>query len=215
MSRPSEPLLRWLRRQIDARGHNTATLAEALGRPRSELRRALTGADPLMVDDLLRLTEVLELSAEDMGVPVAPEADASLQQALEAEEEGAHWRNQPEALLRMGFDLGIDMVVLLDGDAIPEDWGGPEHVRRKHEGRALTIQLLALYHRHMNPRFEDGGIHVKLGFDALYDCILPWRSIQRVVFDPYLPDDDGDDGDDTPDEPEVKDTKAPHLKLVT
>ena len=45
MTRPSEPLLRWLRARIDTAGHSPASLADKLGRPRGEVRRILTGAE--------------------------------------------------------------------------------------------------------------------------------------------------------------------------
>ena len=37
--------------------------------PKKAFRRVLTGADPLLVDDLLRITQILDLDPEQMGVP--------------------------------------------------------------------------------------------------------------------------------------------------
>jgi len=180
LSRPSEPLLRWLRQQIDARGENTASLATRIGRPRGELRKVLTGVEPLTVDDLVRMTEALGVTSADVNLPVV--ADVEGDDAVES----PHWENQPWTLFRLGFDHGIDFLFLAAADDL-EDWGGPEAVREAHKGRELAIQLDSQFHRYMNPRMDDAGVSLTLSFDTLYDCRFPWKAIRRVVFTPLPP----------------------------
>lgn len=204
MTRPSEPLLRWLRQQMDARGDNTATVAAKLGRPRGEVRRLLTGAEPMLVDDLLAITQALDLTPEDLGVGggAPPEED----EAPEAPE-GAHWGNQPEALFRLGFELGIDFVFVADVAQLV-GWGGPEDVLSGYEGRGLPIKCDAEVHHHMNPAYDARGVTLALVFGStLHRCTFPWRCIQQVMFRPYPPA-DPQERNETPKGP-------PHLRLVT
>ena len=58
--KPSEPLVRLLRESVDRRGLNTASLATTLGMPRSELKHMLAGTEPLTVDLMIALAEILE-----------------------------------------------------------------------------------------------------------------------------------------------------------
>src|SRR5690606_20466417 len=117
------------------RGENTATVARKLGRPRGEVRRLLTGADPMLVDDLLAITQALELSPEDMGVggPSTPETEGE-GDGVDQAPEGPHWGNQPEALFRLAFDLGIDFVFVAEAAQLT-DWGGPDEVLDGYEDR--------------------------------------------------------------------------------
>jgi hypothetical protein len=203
LSRPSEPLLKWLRQQVDARGENTASLATRVGRPRAELRRVLTGVEPLTVDDLVRITEALGLSLADMGV-ANPEAVEAAADRIGAGDESAHWGNQPRALFKVGFDHGIDFLFLAAADEL-EGWGGPEAVREQHRGRDLAIQLDSQFHKFMNPRVEDDALELRLSFDTLYECRFPWTAIRRVVFTPLPP---------APPEPKAPPKGKPQLRLV-
>ncbi len=204
MSTASEPLLRWLRARMDARGENTASLASALGRSRGEVRRLMTGSIPMTVDDLLRISEVLEVSGEDLGLD--PQAAASLEASEEdLPEEGPHWDNQPSVLAHVAFDHGIDVMLLAVTDDLPEDWGGPEAVRAKYAGQELPIGLDAAYHHAMDPVFGPDALEITLSFDVLYRCRLPWHAIRRVVFTPLRPE---------PPEAAPKTPDGPHLRLV-
>jgi hypothetical protein len=209
VSRPSEPVLRWLRRQIDAKGENTASIAAKLGRPRQELRKVLSGAEPMLVDDLLAITEMLGLSPEEMGLPDTLPAEV-LEQQLQGEDSD-HWGNQPRLLVQLGFDAGIDMLLLVDTSALAEGWGGPAAVLRQHAGKQLPLQLLAAYHQHMRPELSDEELSIVLSFDTLYTCRLPWHAIRRIVFDPLAPE--------APkpkvEAPAEKPAGAPFLRLVT
>lgn len=201
MTRPSEPLLRWLREQIDARGHNTASVAAKLGAPRAHVRKVLAGAEPLMVDELLVITELLGLSAEDMGVPAGVEATAEDLAEGEATEPEAVWDNQPRALFELGFDLGIDFMFLADTRQLA-DWGGPDGAAKQYDGKDMPLQLDAAYHPYMEPALDDEGVSLTLSFDRLYRCTFPWTAIRRVIFTPLAPD-------VPPPEPEADDDDAP------
>lgn len=210
MTRPSDPLLKWLRAQLDSRGMNTASLATKLGMPRADVRRVLTGAEPMTVDDLLRISEAVGLTAEDMGLAGPAAAEEALDAAEEAED-GAHWGNQPEALFRLGFDLGIDFTFFVDVSALT-DWGGPEDVLDGFVGKEMPIRLDAAYHEFMDPIFEERGVKLTLSFDKLYRCTFPWVSIARVLFVPFppaLPEEE-----EAPPEPDP-DKGPPRLRLVT
>jgi hypothetical protein len=191
-------LLRWLRQQVETRGHNTASLADQLGRPRAELRKLLTGVEPMTVDDLLAITKALELAPEDLGI--AGTADLPDVEESTAPEP-VQFRNQPEALFRLGFDLGIDLLFLADVTQLVE-WGGPDTVLAQYRDRdrELPIQLDAAWHRHMQPDFGEHALAITLSFDKLYRCTFPWSAIRRIVFTPFTP---------PPPEP-----KKPKLRLV-
>ncbi|MCB9663171.1 MAG: hypothetical protein H6732_03590 [Alphaproteobacteria bacterium] len=205
MSHPTEPLLRWLRQQIDARGHTTASLAALLSRSRAEVRKLLTGQTPMLVEDLLALGEALELDASSLGVPAElPE--------LPDLPEPASFANQTEALFRVGFDVAVDFLFLADTTKL-DDWGGPDEVLEAYRDRELPIRLDAAYHRHMAPSFTPEGVEISLSFDRLYRCRFPWSAILRVVFVP-----DADQPAEVGAEPEPElapSARAPHLRLVT
>src|SRR5690606_3916405 len=68
MSAPSGPLLEWLRKLIQQRGMNSAQLATTVNLPRGRVRKILTGAEPMLVDELLVLTQALEVKPQDVGL---------------------------------------------------------------------------------------------------------------------------------------------------
>ncbi len=222
--RPSDPLLRFLRQTLDAKGHNTASVAAALGVPRAELRRRLTGEDPLTVDELLSITEVLGLTAADVGMlsPATSPVEGGALRPGPAEApphnapphetpEPSQFDNQPRALMKLAFDLGIDVMFLVEADALG-DWGGPDAVRARYAGQELPIQLDAAYHRFMEPGFGDARFEVVLSFDKLYRCAFPWSAFRRVVFTPFPPPAPSDPSPPSTDEGEAP--RAPFLRLV-
>lgn len=73
-ARPSEPLLTFLREAIRRKGLSTVALAEKLGRNRSELKRALSGVEPMTLDDLVMLSQALELTPAELGMGGASDA---------------------------------------------------------------------------------------------------------------------------------------------
>jgi plasmid maintenance system antidote protein VapI len=208
VSRPSEPLLRWLRKQIDAREENTSSLAQKLGRPKAEVRRILTGADPLTVDDLVRITELLGISEDDLGVTAR--LQAVVEEADDTDDD-AHWDNQPRALVQFGFDRGIDFMLLAASDELG-DWGGPARVAEQYRGREVPLQLDAAWHKHMKAELGDEGLSVTLSFDGLYRCWFPWAVIKRVIFIPMPPA--PQEAPPPPSPPPEAPKARPHLRLV-
>lgn len=203
MGRPSDALLRWLRAQVDARKENTSTLALKLNKQKAEVRRLLTGQDPLTVDDLILISEALGITEElaKGGVAAIPE---EVPDAAEPQ-----WDNQPRMLFQFAFDYGFDFRFFAAADEC-EDWGGPERVRSQYLGKDIPLQLDAAYHKHMKVRMEDEGVHVLLSFnDGLYDCWFRWTAVRAVMFQPFPPK----PVEKAP-EPPPKPARGSHLRLV-
>ena len=189
-------------------------MASKLDMPKKAFRRVLTGADPLLVDDLLRITQILDLDPEQMGVPEGIDDENMLgDEALGSDSD--HWGNQPRILVETGFRVGIDFILVVDVAALGVEWGGPEPVRQRYlqAGQQLTLKLDALYHEHMKAEYEEDLLHITLSFDTLYRCKLPWGAIQRVVFDPLAPEPPEEEEEQAP--PESDKPAAPFLRLVT
>lgn len=212
MARPSDELLRWLRSQLDAAGHNTATVAGHLGKPRPLVRKALTGEAPMELDDMVKITELLELDPTALGLAL-PEAGEHVEPAP-APKESAHWSNQPRALFEFGFELGVDFMFLTKAEALGDDWGGPDHVLAQYRGKELPLRLDANFQKYMEPEFTDTHVTIVLSFDQLYRCRFPWAAITRVIFMPYppaAPDEEPEEGEDG----DADTGSAPFLRLVT
>lgn len=226
MTRPSEPLLAWLRDLLKQRGMNVARLASLADLPRARVRRVLAGAEPMLLDELLTLTQALEVQPSDLGLPDqgapseasaasqpedAPAADADAAEGdadAEIEPTVDPWGNHPRQLVQIGFALGCDFSLILDTSLLG-DSGMPAHVIERYNGGPMRIQLDAAYHQYNQPRYQPHGVTLTLSFDALYDCTLPWASLQQVLFVPAAPIDEPDE----PDEP--SDDGRPRLRLVT
>lgn len=219
MPRPSEPLLAWLREKADERGLNTAALATRAELTRARVRKLLTGKEPMLVDELLALSQALELSPADMGVPEIPDEElpegaTSGPLAVVEDDDGPRvdpYANHHRQLLEVAFALGCDFAMT----AYPEeltDSGIPRHVLDAHLGRLMLIQLDAAYHSYNNPRYDDGGITLTLSFDALYDVRFPWSAIHQVIMTPAPWEEDDDEDLDDDDEPSED---GPKLRLVT
>ena len=71
-SSPSEPLLQLLRDVARKKGMNTAALAKASGLDRAHLKHVLAGSKPLTVDELIQLSELLEMPYTCAAAPVQP-----------------------------------------------------------------------------------------------------------------------------------------------
>lgn len=203
MSRPSDPLLRWLRQQVDAAGLTVAALATRLDRPRADVRRVLSGAEAMTVDDLLAIGQVLDLDPAALGVPAS--AEDGLAEAARMPEPDA-FRGQAAALFRVGFDLGIDFVFRV-AVARLGDWGGPDAMVEAHaEDGEMLLRLDAAYHGHMRPSFDDEAIHLDLSFDVVTRCRIPWHAVTYVAFWPEPPE--------APEDEVPPDAGRPHLRLV-
>lgn len=206
MGRPSDSLLRWLRAQMDARKENTSSLAQKLNKSKSDLRRMLTGEDPLTVDDLIVISEALGITSElaQGGVGAIPEVPEDPEDRLES-----HWENQPRMLFKLAFDYGFDFMFFAASDECA-DWGGPERVRTQYAGKDIPLQLDAAYHKHMNLRMDDEGVQVRLSFnDGLFDCFFRWNVIRKVMFQPFPPK-----PVEKKPEPPPKPARGSHLRLV-
>jgi DNA-binding phage protein len=210
VARQSDGLLTWLRDLSRKRGLKTAALAEQSGVPRAHLRKAMSGAADMTVDELLKIMSALDVTPADMGLPDADGAqvDDDLPEPEPEEDLGQidPWGNHPKQLFETGFALGCDVMMLLDSDAL-EGSGVPEAVRRRYSGAELPIKLDAAYHKHMNPRYDEDSVTLTIGFDSLCECRFPWTAFRRLIFFP-LP----------PNEPEAEEapapTGAPFLRLV-
>ena len=217
MPRPSEPMLAWLRKLVEGRGLNTAQVATKVGLPRARVRKILVGAEPMLVDELVQISNALEIKPADMGMPgqleespeltVAPDPDALPAATTPAVDP---WGNHPEQLFRVGFALGCDFFFLAKADELT-GCGVPAHVLAQYRGGEMPIRLDAQYHSHNAPTYDDTAVTIQLSFDTVYACRFPWTAIRQVIFFPAMPD---PVTLDPPSEDEPTPPK-PHLRLVT
>jgi transcriptional regulator with XRE-family HTH domain len=201
--RPSEPLLQLLRELAQKKGMNTAALARAADMDRNRLKSVLSGAEALLVDELIGLSKALEIGPAEMGLQV-PEAEPQ----PESEPEPTPLRpvarigasaprptgpvvdplgNHAEQLMRVGFGLGCDMFLMLDATQLKES-GVPRAVLGNPRfAEVLPIKLDAAYHRHNDPQYMPDGLQVVLSFDSLYTVVLPWYAFKEVRLSPLAP----------------------------
>ncbi len=239
MTRPSAPLLEWLRDMLKQKGLNTAHVADASGLSRSRVRKILAGTEDMTVDELMLLSDSLQLDPSDLTaataaqLPSDPEAsaDTTPSDAADAAEtitpvHGAEsvsaptepelpavdpWGNQPEQLFKIAFALGCDFFFLADTKAL-EGSGVPDAVIDQYRGRELPIKLDAAYHKYNEPKYSDDSIQLTLSFDKLYDCTFKWSAIRQLVLFPIPPEETAEGDDPDPDPPS---SGVPHLRLVT
>jgi len=204
-----------LRKVSRERGLNTAALAQKVGMTRSHLKHVLSGSKDLTVDEFIGIAQALELSqAELTGIPEVSEEDEApaLQDATEAGGPAAidPYGNHAEQILKMGFELGIDLFMTLE-TAMLEGSGVPADVVRRFP-ESLPLRLDAAFHRHHDPRFHPEGITLKMSFDALYTCTFRWAAIKQITLFPLAPD-------EPPEEEEIEEedehARGGHLRLVT
>lgn len=181
--RPSEPLLNFLRDTIRRKGYSTAELAETCGIERGALKRRLGGAEPLTVDDLVLISNALELTPAEVGIGGAVEGAETEIHALPSagvDLTADPLGNLPEQVMRLGFALGLDLFVVLDSKQLAGS-GVPRTVLTRFTD-ALPIRLEAKYHRHNKPSFHPDHFECSLSFDALYTCTFPWTAFKQVTF---------------------------------
>jgi hypothetical protein len=216
LSRPSEPILQWFRKILKDKDLNVASLAKECDLPRQQVRKALSGKEPMTLDQLILFSDALGLSQEDLAISNLP-SPAALDMAITeaaAPLDGPQvdpWGNQPEQLFRIAFSLGCNFFFLTRPEQLA-DSGVPSSILDRYTDTPLPIKLDAAYHAHNNPRYEKAGVTLTLSFDALYDCFFPWSSIIQVVFFPATP---SEDDHDEPSQEEPKPKGPPHLRLVT
>lgn len=185
-TRPSEPLLTFLRDVIRQKGYTTAELADRCGIDRADLKRRLAGAEPLTVDEFVQIANALELSPTELGLAGEPPgpprvvADGT-PEAPSGPPAPDPLGNLAEQVLRMGFALGVDLFLHLDATQLA-DSGVPPAVRKQFP-ELLPLALPAKWHRHNRPRFEADSFECVLSFDRLYTCTFPWTAFRAVRFD--------------------------------
>lgn len=209
MSRPSEPLLRWLRQKLQDKGLNVARAAHVWGIPRADARKRLSGTEPMTIDQLLALSELLDLKPSDMGLP--SDADVELPE-VEVPEPPTPvpglGTNQPEHLFRTAYTLGCDLLFVARADQL-EGSGIPDHVIARHKANGVPIRLDAAFHAEQQPRYDEHGVTLRLVFDSVVDCTFPWTAIQQMVFFPEAPE-----APAKAEEPETPPPGPPRLRLV-
>lgn len=220
-ARPSDPLLEMLRGVAKKKKLNTAALARACNVPRARMKHILSGSEPMLVDELIKLSSVLELDptgmagAEDDTEEEDTDGEAGPTLASVGRKQPAPSTgidplgNHAEQILHVGFELGVDMFIVLDATVL-QGTGVPRSVLARHKEH-LPLQLDAAYHRHHDPRFLPDGLSIKLSFDALYDCHLPWAAFVEVRLRPLPPDPVEPEPEPEDDEPKAV---FGHLRLV-
>jgi transcriptional regulator with XRE-family HTH domain len=222
LARPSDPLLRWLRKTLQERRMSAPALAEKAGLDRARLRHVLAGAESMTVDELLAISRVLDLSPADFGalpdeepMPAVVDEPGPVLAADDDEEAGIPYGldplgNHPRQLFEVAFALGCDFLFFAKSAELSGS-GVPASVLDRYADRDLPIKLDAAYHQYNAPRYDEGGVTLALSFDALYECRFPWTSIRQVIFYPAPPPapvaDDEDDDEPAP-------PKKPFLRLV-
>lgn len=216
MSKPSEPLLKWIRDIIGKKRLNSTGVAELTKIPKARVRKILVGSEDMTVDELLLVCQALNVTPADMGLgeDAVPSASTA---PIESNRNTWHldpFGNHPRQLFEMGFALGCDFLFLVAADQL-EDSQIPEKVRNQHAGRNMAIRLDAAYHQYNEPEYYDEGIQLTLSFDALYRCRFPWDAISQFVFypDPVDGEKPAPEPEPEPDEEEPP-KKASHLRLL-
>ena len=176
---------------MNKKNFNTAALANSIGMERKELKRVLSGQRDITMREFISISTALELDASMIEEYQAPQQEEniepfSLSNEAPAQEE---WtpdplENHTRQLVALGFALGCNMLLLcnvehLKNANIPQDVIAQFHPQ-------LPIQLDAAYHPYNKPQYYDEGLELKLSFDALYTCFLPWNSINQVIFRPEI-----------------------------
>ena len=202
-----------LRQAADQHGLNTAALAKVAGLDRSELKQVLAGQRDLTVDTFVSLAEALKLGVTDMAnlanatkAPTErPELSAVAHQERAELPEADALGNHASQMVRLGFALGCDMVLMLRTKELDQS-NIPEGTRDQFPD-VLPIRLDAAFHGHNDPRFLPDALTIQLSFDAIYTCTLPWGAFMQVTMVPLH-----SEAPDTSPEPEAE--PGPHLRLV-
>lgn len=218
----SSQILDLLRGAARKKGWNTATLAQHAGIDRGRLKQVLAGREPLTVDDMVKLSEAMALTPDDLNIfaPAAPEpapqpAITPMSAAMIAppdDEDDAPFPdpfgNHAEQILQLGFALGVDIYFVLDVTQL-EHSGVPRAVLSQFP-KVFPIRLEAAYHRHNAPDYFEEGFQVRLSFDSVYTCLFPWTAFQQITLFPMPPE----AAPEPEPEPEPEPRKGGHLRLV-
>lgn len=196
--RPSEPILSWLRDTLKTKNLNVAALAEKSGDKRGDVKKVLAGREPLTVDQLMRWTQALDLSMEELvAVPTELPEPAEPVPVDESRYLIDPYGVAGEQAIRLGFAMGCDFTFLALTEQLA-DSGIPDSVLNDPRfGSLLPIRLEAAYHVHNAPVYEARTLMLTLSFDTIRSCVLPWSSIVEVRYhvEPPEPSDEADDDD--------------------
>jgi hypothetical protein len=207
---------------LDKRDLNVGALAQRTGLPRARLRRVLSGGEPMIVDELLTISQALELDPTELGlsVPALEEptegpgalalAGSESAEVVETKVSVDPWGNHPRQLFEVAFGLGCDFFFFSEVAELV-DSGVPQSVLSKYEGGRLPLKLDAAFHEYNNPRYSETLLTIDLSFDAIYTCRFPWSAIKQVVFYPPPPSETMGGEDDSPEDEQPRS----HLRLVT
>ena len=207
--RPSEPLVQFLRDAAERKGLNTASIATTLGVSRSELKHMLAGTEPMTVDLMISMAELLDLGPEDLGMlgVDTPQPETTMRSVKHAESNDHSFNpygNHAEQILKLGFGIGCDMHIILQSDRL-EDSGVPEETLEQFPD-LLPIKLDAAFHHHNDPKFVPEGVTLVLSFDGLYTTTLPWSAFAQITLIPLEPE--------MMDDTEPPPSNGSHLRLI-
>jgi len=226
----SAVLLQRVREGMKRRGLNTAALAGKVREDRALVRSVLAGRKPLTVDLLFALVEGLELTpdelgmppgtvAERLGLPEPPGAqpDRSMPPRVLPADESAEGGSfeiddlapQAREILRCGFALGVDMHLVCTTSRLGAS-GIPEEILKRFPD-LVPIKLDAAYHHANRARYLPEGVELRLSFDRVRTCLLPWASIRQITLLPEAPEETQEE-DLAPPRPAPG---GPTLRLVT
>ena len=225
--RPSAPLVTILREAARKKGWNTSALAAETGLERGHLKRLLAGREPMLVDEMILLSNAMQLDPSDMGVTIPDGAEITVEEPPEPPPPTplkAIGRHEPppampafpdldgvqaEQIFRLGFMLGCDLLFVADTAQLSES-GVPAAVLQRYREN-LPIRLDAAYHRHYRPEYFPVGVELRLSFDAVYTCLFPWAAIRQVTLFPFAPD---LPDEDEPEETDESGRQVGHLRVI-
>lgn len=179
MSRPSDPMLAFLRDAVRRKALTTQALSEKTGLDRSVLKRRLAGTEAMTLDDLVLLSQALELTMDELPGP-AGGGVATVSDTDDEPEGPDPTGNLPLQVVRLAFALGIDVMLMFDAKQLGGS-GVPDAVLSRF-AEILPIRLEARFHRHNKPVFGPDGFQCVLSFDRLYTCEFPWTAFRQVHF---------------------------------
>ena len=222
MTGPSNQILQLINQIIQRKGINSTRLAAELGLERKVVKRLLRGDLELTVNQLFALTECLDLQEEDlqqMGLSLSlsdgssDTADTNLNPQNSIED---NWRPDPNGnatmqLVRMGFELGSTIFMLLDSSQL--SLSGIPSATLNHFKPKFPIRLDPEFHHYNEPRYSKSGLALKLSFDQVYDCFLPWSAFEQVTF--YVDEDPESESEGSEEVSAEESTGAPFLRLIT
>ncbi|MDP2305947.1 MAG: helix-turn-helix transcriptional regulator [Pseudomonadota bacterium] len=211
-SRPSDPLLAFLRDAIRKKGLNTAELAVRTGLDRARLKHRLAGNEDLTVDDLIALSKALELTPAELGLAGVDGADTPIDTLIEAPVAPLPgpdpFGNLSRQVVEHGFALGVDLFFVLDTPQLAGS-GIPRQVLEEQREQ-LRLRMDARWFPQNKARFLDEALVCMLSFDSLYECTLPWSAFRSVTFllpaEAHIPQ--------SPEPPAPPRPAAPFLRIV-